>query len=689
MCLLKNNGVYDLGLKKWVFRPSDKALAKEIAEECAIDPVVAMLAVARGYTDPWLIEELLSDDLLLNDPYALTDISIAADRVRQAIQDKEKILIFGDYDCDGVTATVLLYEYLTKRQAEVAYAIPRRDMDGYGLNSSVVETYAAEGVSLIITVDNGISALQAIDEANRQGVDVIVTDHHLPQGELPDAYAVVDPHRADDGSEFKSISGVCVAFKLVCAIEGASPEEMLPHFADLVTIGTVADVMPLLNENRSMVKFGLQQIAAAPRPGLRALLDVCGLRDKPITASSVAFALAPRINAAGRMCDADLAARLLLSNHLNTAYTLARELNDYNFQRQETEQEIVRDACRRIAEENLTQNAVLVIAGLGWHCGVVGIAAARIAEQYGKPCLLFSIEGDTATGSGRSIAGFDLFAALKSTSALFVRFGGHAQAVGATIRTEDLDALRTALNQYAVALQPVYPELIVDCKLNPAALTVDFVQALSALEPFGTGNSTPLFALTDMQITRIDMVGKEKQHMRLTVTKGQTALHAIAFSARAADFGIAVGCRVDLAVTLSVQPYNGRDTLNIVVRDIRLAGRDEDAFYRSVSNYRAFLRSACETDYTALYPSRDAFVSVFRMVQKYGEISLGGLQNYFSSAMLPDKIAVIADCLEELGIFAFTTVGAETYIRYLDNGKKVNLEESEILHIISERRSVS
>lgn len=677
-----------LGLKKWVFRPNDKALAKEIAEECAIDPVVSMLAVARGHTDPWLIEELVSDELLLNDPYSLADISVAADRVRQAIQDGEKIRIFGDYDCDGVTATVLLYEYLSNKQADVSYFVPRRDLDGYGLNTAAVEACADEGVSLLITVDNGISALSEIEAANRHSIDVIVTDHHLPQGELPNAYCVVDPHRPDDGSEFKAISGVCVAFKLVCAVEGISPEEMLPHFADLVTLGTVADVMPLLNENRSMVKFGLRQMSSAPRPGIKALIDVCGLRDKPLTAASVGFALAPRINAAGRMCDADLAVRLLLSNHVNTAYTLARELNDYNYQRQETEQEIVRDACRRIAEEGLARDAVLVLAGLGWHCGVVGIAAARIAEQYGRPCILFSIEGDTATGSGRSIAGFDLFAALQSASGLFVRYGGHAQAAGATIKIENLASLRAALNQYAAAQQPVFPELMVDCKLNPAALSVDFVRAMSALEPFGTGNSTPLFVLADMQITHIDMVGKEKQHMRLTAVKGPTTIHAIAFSACAADYGIAVGSQVDLAVTLSVQPYNGRDTLNIVVRDVRTARRDEDRFFVALANYRAFEQGRPETDYAALYPVRDEFIAVFRLVQKFGDISLTGLQNHFAAAILPDKVAIIADCLEELGIFSYTDAGADVRIRYLDNGRKVNLEQSEILHTISERRSV-
>lgn len=671
-----------------MFRPSNKALAKEIAEQCSINPVVSMLAVARGYTDPLLIEELVSDELLLNDPYALADISIAAERIRSALQDGEKIRIFGDYDCDGVTATVLLYEYLSKKNADVSYFVPRRDLDGYGLNMSAVEACVKDGVSLLITVDNGISALHEIEAANQHNIDVIVTDHHLPQGELPNAYCVIDPHRADDVSEFKAICGVCVAFKLVCAVEGALPEEMLPYFADLITLGTVADVMPLLDENRSMVKYGLRKLSSSTRPGIKALLDVSGLRDKPITATSVAFALSPRINAAGRMCDADLAVRLLLSDHLNTAYSLARELNDYNFQRQEIEQEIVQDVCRRIKNDNLIGDAVLVLAASGWHCGVIGIAAARIAEQYSRPCILFSIEGDTATGSGRSIAGFDMFEALRANSELFVRYGGHAQAAGATIKTENLPRLRAALNEYAATQEPVIPELMLDCKLNPAALSIDFVRAMSALEPFGTGNSTPLFALSDMQVTRIDMVGKEKQHMRLSLTKDSVSIHAIAFSASAADYGITVGSHVDLAVTLSVQKYNEKDIINIVVKDIRKTGRDEEKFFAKLINYRAFMHNMPNTDYASLYPTRDEFIVVFRVVQKFGEISLTGLQNYFADKFSPDKVAVITDCLHELEIFSFSDAGSDVYIRYLNNGRKVNLEQSRILHNISEKRSV-
>lgn len=675
-----------MGLKKWVFCPNDKPLAKEIAEECNLDPVVTMLAVARGYTDPWQIEELLSDEIMLNDPSSLTDINLAADRIRTAITSREKILIFGDYDCDGVTATVLLYEYLSNKNADVAYAIPRRDLDGYGLNSTTVEKFSDEGTTLIITVDNGISAFDAIETANERGVDVIVTDHHLPKGELPNAYCVVDPHREDDYSEFKFLSGVGVAFKLVCAVEGVSPEEMLPHFADLVTIGTIADVMPLLNENRSIVKFGLTLMQQAVRPGIKALIDVCGLRDKPLTASSIAFALAPRINAAGRMCDADIAVRLLLSNHFNTAYTLAKELNDYNNQRQEIEQKIVSEACRQIEEENFFNDSVLVLSGRGWHCGVIGIAAARIAERYGKPAILFAIDGDTATGSGRSIHGFDLFSALEHSSEYLLHFGGHEQAAGAGIETGKIDNFRKVINSYARHKDPTYPQVDIDCKLNPAALSVDFVEAISLLEPFGAGNNTPVFALCDMQITRIDMVGKENQHMRITARKEQTTLHLISFSSSPQNFGISVGDNVDFAVTLSVQEYNGRNTLNIIIKDIRSANREDETFFSFLSNYRAFLLET-NVDYNSLYPIRSDFAFVFRFVKQYGEISLDGLQNHLATNISPDKVAVIVQCFNELGIFlkSYNNNGM-LYVKASDSNIKVDLEQSKILHTILEKR---
>ncbi len=676
-----------MGLKKWVFRTNDKELAKEIAGECDIDPVVAMLSVARGYTDPWQIEELLSDEIILNDPASLTDISIAAERVRTAIESKEKILIFGDYDCDGVSATVLLYEYLSKKNADVVYAIPRRDLDGYGLNSAAVEKYAEEGVSLIITVDNGISSFDEVEIANQHNIDVIVTDHHLPKDELPNAYCVVDPHREDDYSEFKFLSGVGVAFKLVCAIEGAPQEELLPYCADLVMLGTIADIVPLLNENRSFVKYGLALLNNPIRPGIKALIDICGLREKPITASSVAFALTPRINAAGRMCDADIAARLLLSNHFNTAYSLAKELNEYNYERQEAEQTIVREACKQIEQENLADDFVLVLYGSGWHCGVVGIAAARIAERYGKPCILFSVDGDTATGSGRSLPGFDLFAALQNTSEHLNRFGGHEQAAGAAISVDNIERFRVAINDYARKSEPVCQRIEIDCKLNPTALSVDFVNAFSQLEPFGAGNSQPIFALCDFNILRIDMVGKDKQHMRITAKKDNSTLHLIAFSSSPGQYGISVGDTVDFAVNLSAQEFNGKETLNIVVKDIRLSGRQENEFFGSLFNYRNFKCKLSNVDYNSLYPTRDDFIAVFRFVKQYGEITLKGLQNKFCAQLSADKVAVIVDCLSELSVFELNADNGELWIKASNNSVKVELENSKILHTILKKRA--
>lgn len=675
-----------MGLKKWIFRNSDKALAKELAEECGFDPVVTMVAVARGYTEAWQIEELISDEISLDDPYQLADIDLGADRVRMALENNEKILIYGDYDCDGVTATVLLYEYLSRKNADVSYCLPRRDVEGYGLNADVVRKYAEDGVTLIITVDNGITAFDEINCANELGIDVIVTDHHLPKGELPNAYCVIDPHREDDMSEFKDYAGVGVAFKLVCCVEGVSPTELLPHFAELITLGTVADVMPLVGENRSFVRCGLYVMNHFPRPGVKALLNTAHVGGKEITASSVAFMLSPRINAAGRMGDAQTAARLLLSNNYVTASSLAQELENYNNERYETENRIFREACEEIEELGYRHDNVIVVAKRDWHCGVIGIAAARVLEKYGRPCILFSIEGETAKGSARSINGFDIFEALNSTSDMLVRFGGHELAAGATVLTDKIDDFRKAVNEYAASIPYTFQEINIDCKLNSSALSVDFVKSLDRLEPCGASNEVPLFALTGLTVTKIDMVGKDNRHMRVTATKDGKTISMIAFGTVPAEYGISVGTVCDFAVNLSVQKYNDRDMLSIVIRDIRLSGRDEEKFFNEKSNYLAYESDADSCDYASLLPSREDFAAVFRFVKKFGDISVNGLQNALSTTISADKVLVVVDCLAELGIFTKAVTPTGEMIEYVDSGIKVDLERSQILHSIHKKR---
>lgn len=676
-----------MGLKKWIYRRSDKALAKEISEEFGFNPAITMLAVARGYTEPWQIDELLSDEIFLSNPLEIKDMDRAVERVRRAVDNGEKIRIFGDYDCDGVTATVLLYSYLKGKGADVSYVLPRRGTDGYGLNSGAVEESAKDGIKLLLTVDNGITAMKEIETAKKLGIDVVVTDHHLPLDTLPDAYCVVDPNRADDTSECNNLCGVGVAFMLASAVEGVAPEEMLPRFSELIALGTVADVVPLLNDNRRMVKYGIAQINENPSPGIAALVDVCGVKPGDITATTVAYNLAPRINAAGRICDAGVAAKLLLSDHLPTALSYAGELNDNNSERHEIERGIINDAVDLITAGNLARYEVLVVAKAGWHCGVTGIAASRLVEKYGKPCFLFSIDGDgIATGSGRSVHGFDLFKALCRVSHLLQRFGGHSEAAGATIDAANIDEFRNSLNEYALCLPHVFTEVTVDCKLNAGAISPEFVNGLSALEPYGSGNKPPLFALCRMKITSIDIVGKEKQHMRLRLEKGGKFFGVIAFSSSPADYGISVGDTVDVAVSLSVKEYNGKSEVSVIVRDIKLSERDEEKFFGSLENYRKCVNNLPGADYEEIYPIREEFAAVYRFIRQYGEITLPGLQNRMCDTVSPGKIEVILECFRETGLLSVQSNGGENTISVKAMAEKVDLTKCECLRRIAEKR---
>ncbi|MBR6533772.1 MAG: DHH family phosphoesterase, partial [Clostridia bacterium] len=355
-----------MGFKKWVINETDKTLAKELAEVCEVEPIVALIASARGYTDPTDLEQFLSDEPCFDDVYTLADIMHAADIVNMSIASGEKIAIFGDYDCDGVTATAILYNYLKSRNANCIYYIPDRFSEGYGMNCKAVEQLANLGVNLIITVDNGIACHKEIDLANNLGMTVVVTDHHLPGEILPNAAAVVDPHRNDCPSEFKSICGAQVVFKLICVMEGKEPEELLPYFADILAVAVIADVMPLTYENRSIVKYGVNKLRTSALTGFSALLNVSGVTLSDVTSEKIAFSICPRINAAGRMGNAAKAVELLCEKNMLKALEIANEIDSLNSLRQQTEKEIMREVTQKIESNELYNNRVIVVSGENW-----------------------------------------------------------------------------------------------------------------------------------------------------------------------------------------------------------------------------------------------------------------------------------------------------------------------------------
>ncbi len=671
-----------MGFYRWEIPESDKQSASALAEECDVAPFLALLAFGRGYNDPFSLEEFLSRESVELDPYAFPDMEQAVERVGEAVGQGEKIVIYGDYDCDGVTATALLYSFLKSMDANVTYYIPSRK-EGYGMNLERIEKLAAEGTNLIITVDNGISALEEIDVANRLGVDVIVTDHHLPKEQLPDAVAVVNPHREDCFMEFKDFAGVGVAFALAVAVAGTSPEAMLRLYADLVALGTVADVMPLKAENRSIVYWGVRKINRNPSIGIKALLAAAGAKFGEITAGTLGFIAAPRINAAGRMGDATRAVRLLTQENYAAAMEIAAVLDDENKNRQKAEQEIAELAIAEVEKKHLDRNRVIVVTGEGWHEGVLGIAAARIAELFSRPTILLSRENADSPyhGSARTVGDFSIFDALQGCHDLLLKYGGHEKAAGLTVESHRLEAFCEQINNVA-CLQPVaVPSLRLDCKLNPAALSIDLVHTLQPLEPYGVGNPKPLFGLFDMKLTQVTSIGNGR-HIRLIAVKNNVTVAMIMFGISKNDFPFETGALLDFAVSLESNIYQGNEQLSIFVKDVRPAGRSDDAMMEQINLYDAYVGGRLSADLAErLCFDRQALAPV------YCKLRDGADTFWKLKTAVPDisvaTLFVMVEVMEELGLIKTEGFGKQQKIILLQSGK-VDLKESNILAKLKE-----
>lgn len=601
-----------MSVKKWVVGTPDREKAKLLAEECDIDPFAALIAVGRGFDDEGELELLLCDEPILCDPLELADIKIAADYINNAIAEGTKIAVFGDYDCDGVVATSLLYDYLAGRGADVIAYIPDRVDEGYGMNKGAVEKLEKQGVGLIITVDNGISCADEIAYAKTFGIRTVVTDHHLPPEVLPEAVAVVDPHRKDCPSTFKEICGAEVAFKLVCVLDDKEPEQMLPRYADILAVATIGDVMPLVNENRSIVKAGIKKIKTASSAGIAAILNMAGIDRNAIDAAKISFGIVPRINAAGRMGSAYRAFELLTSNKAMDALKIAGPIDDDNIRRQQIEKEIFKSAVKMIENNSYHYNRVIVVCGDNWHFGVLGIVASRLCERYGKPTLVLSIENGVAHGSGRSFSGFHLYNAISACGDILTKYGGHELAAGVSVKSEDVDRFRQKINAYAATLNTAVPSLNIDFRLNPAGMSVDMAFAIKALEPFGLGNPTPVFGIFDVTLEKITAIGSGK-HLKLLCRKNGNAFQALLFGVAPEQFCFVVGDTLDLAVTLDTNLYQGQYTLSVQVKAIKMSGVINDTYFESRQQYDDFI-SGNTTDFAAIFPERSEVGSVYKMI---------------------------------------------------------------------------
>ena len=531
-------------------------------------PLAAMVLASRGMEDDHQARAYLDCNAPLLDPFLMTDMDKAAGRVGLAMSRGEKIAVFGDYDVDGITATCLLTDFLRRHGADAVSYIPGRLEEGYGLNPIAIHQLHDEGVKLIVTVDCGITAVSEAELCRQLGIDLVITDHHECKQTLPAAIAVVDPHRPDGGYPHKNLSGVGVAFKLASALCG-SQEGVLEEYADMVCLGTVADVMPLQGENRVFVARGLESLAHTKRPGIAALMAECGCAPETVSASSIGFMLAPRINAAGRMGQIDLAVELFLTDDPDKAAEAARGLCELNRQRQTVESEIYRQAVSMLPMGKPPE--AIVLADESWHQGVVGIVASRIAEEYACPTFLICLDGEHGKASSRSHGGFNLFASLSALSPLLESYGGHELAAGFTISRANIPEFR---RQICALAAKFYTDdvprtvLDVDCAVSPELLTLHNVDALQMLEPCGNGCPKPVLMVKNLTIDRISMVGGGR-HMRLRLCSGHTYLNAIYFSANPQTVSIQPGDLVDVAFTPQVNEFRGTRTVQMNVIDIR------------------------------------------------------------------------------------------------------------------------
>lgn len=571
----------------WDQQALDESQAGTLAASTGVDPFIARLLVLRGITDADEARRFLDPRLdHLHDPFRLKDLPRAVDRLERAISAGERIAVHGDYDVDGVTSTVILRRALELLGADVIHFIPERLRDGYGLQPAAMERLAEERAAVVVSVDCGIRSQDAAARARELGIDLIVTDHHEPDGTLPPALAVINPRRPDCDYPDKHLAGVGVALKLVqalCLRSGRSG--WLPAFVKLAALGTVADVVPLRGENRVIAKLGLDRLSRKRHAvGLRALLDSAGLLGETLTGFHVAFRLAPRINAAGRMSTPDLATRLLLltdDEREEEAQSLAGQLEAANVRRQEEEAEILAAARRKVdSDPDVGAHAILVVWGEGWHRGVIGIVASRLVDLFHRPAIVLAVDGGTAHGSGRSIPGFDLLGALEHCGGLFTRFGGHRHAAGVTLEAGRLPELRRRITAFAddrLGPEQLMPRLRIDCRLPLAAITPDMVAGLRAMEPFGAANPRPVFSSGPVELVDAPRIMKSR-HLAMRVRQQGRVFRAVAWRmADREDFVQRHRDALDLAFRLSENRYRGESTLELSVEDVRAGDADGPA----------------------------------------------------------------------------------------------------------------
>lgn len=556
--------------KKWEYYEQDKELVEQIAKKHNISTLLAKILINRNIVDEEEINVFLNPKRNnFHDPFLMLDMDKAVDRIIKAIKNKEKTIIYGDYDVDGITSITVLKKFLSERGLEVDYYIPNRLEEGYGLNKDAIQEIAKQGYTLMITVDCGISGINEIEMANSLGIETIITDHHEQLDSLPQAYCIINPKRKDNTYPFRGLAGVGVVFKLIQAIsiKLGLDEKAYLKYLDIVCIGTISDIVPLVDENRVIAKLGLMLVKVTKNIGLKELITQTGYSN--IDSSMVSFGIAPRINACGRMGKQEEALKLFITDDKNEANEITKKLNEYNIQRQEKEKNIFEQAIKKLENNNVEELNSIVLAGENWHNGVIGIVASRLTEKYFKPTILICIEGDEGKGSGRSIPGIDLHQALVESSQYLKKYGGHEMAVGLSLEKNKIEDFRKHFEEILKEknVKQILPVINIDCEITKKDLNKETIEQIKLLEPYGEKNKPPLVVYKNLKITSIRAL-LEGKHLKIELKDGNENISAIGFNLGELSEEYLIGDKVDIVGTLELNSYNGQERIQINLKDI-------------------------------------------------------------------------------------------------------------------------
>lgn len=681
--------------KKWLLPEYDISAIEKLCSELKISEVLAMVLLRRGISDPdsarWFMN---TEALYLYNPYLLCDMDKAVNRIRAAIKNNEKICIYGDYDVDGITSIATLYRYLHSKMADVTYYIPKRLTEGYGMNIDAIEKLSGQGVQLIITVDNGICANAEIEYATKLGIDVVVTDHHECRGEIPECCAVVNPQRPDNEYPFVNLAGVGVVFKLICALEGEElTDDFYNRFIDLVSLGTISDVMPLVDENRQIVARGLKMFSEGSNAGVMALLDEASFEknkrgDRKIKTSTVGFTVAPRLNAAGRIGDAEKAVELLICDNYFDCLKTADELCSKNRERQYIENRIYNDAVAKILQQHdFEKDKVIVVSGENWHHGVVGIVASKITEKFGLPSILICLEDGIGKGSARSIPGFNINEAIYETRNLLVKSGGHELAAGLTIESENISEFKEKINDYArdkITQEMRSGSVEIDAEIDASEITLELCEEIEGLEPYGKENPVPLLYMRDVRVTDVISLGQNK-HTKVILQKNGMDFEGLYFGFCPDNFIIPKSSLIDIAFNLEINDFRGVRNPQLLIKDIRLCKEDARKVVLQEEVYKQLLCG----ERPELVPGIELCRAVYSFLRNNEAIIDDYVNIYAFTSLISKKIkydlefstfAIMIDIFAEMGLCELIkSSNSVVKIKLNKMSGKVDLESSEIL----------